>query len=98
VVGLIYGVFFRGFVSSRKSDAPDEDDSDKPSTALREQLREAKAEVRDLTARLAISPFERYYLYFNGIANASLMLGFAVLVDRRWSTTVRDQLPLKAQI
>ena len=99
VIGLFYGLFFRGFVSSRKPiTLEEEEEEDRPSTSLREQLREAKAETRDLTARLAISPFERYYLYFNGIANASLMLGFAVLVDRRWSTSIRDQLPIKAQI
>lgn len=96
MVGLIYGLF-RGFVSSKGQDGS-EDDEDKPGTSLREQLREAKAEVRELNSRNAISPLERYYLYFNGIANASLMLGFAVLLDRHWSTSARDQLPIKAQI
>jgi hypothetical protein len=85
-------------VSHQKSEVVNGKGDDEPSTPLREQLKETQAEVRGLNARLKISASERYYLYFNGIANASLMLGFAVLVDRRWSTSVRDQLPIKAQI
>lgn len=99
LVGLVYGLFFRGFVSSPTSDPPNTlDDDDKPATTLRDQLREAKRDIRDLEARLEISALERYYLYFNGVANASLMLGFAVLMDRFWSTGARDQLPIKQQI
>jgi hypothetical protein len=98
VLGLVYGLFFRGFASSKKSGAPTEEGETKSSTPLRDQLREANADIRDLEARLKISLFERYYLYFNGIANASLMLGFAVLVDRFRSTSARDSLPIKVQI
>src|SRR3954451_15505613 len=60
--GLVYGLFFRGFTSRPSSD-PLEEESDKPGTTLREQLRDAKRDIRDLEARLAISPLERYYLY-----------------------------------
>ncbi len=98
MLGLVYGLFFRGFVSPRRLEASEEEDDSRSGSSLREQLREAKTEVRELTSRLAISHFERYYLYFNGIANASLMLGFAVLLDRHWSSSARDQLPIKTQI
>lgn len=94
VAGLIYSLF----VSPKKPSSPaEEPDDDRTSSPLREQLKEAKAQIRELAARLEISPFERYYLYFNGIANASLMLGFAVLVDRRLSPGIRD-IPVKTQI
>jgi hypothetical protein len=95
-VGLVYSIF-PGFMPRRARALPDNDE-DEPGTTLREQLRNAKKEVRELSARLEISWLERYYLYFNGIANASLMLGFSVLVDRLSSTGPRDQLPIKQQI
>ena len=101
--GMIYGFFFRGFrpATRDKRSENDEDDNkseERSGSPLREQLSDAKGEIRNLESRLTISFVERYYLYFNGIANASLMLAFAILVDRRWSTSARDTLPLKAQI
>jgi hypothetical protein len=97
LIGLVYGLFFRGFASRASVDQPEEN-GENAGTTRRDQLRDAKREVRELQARLEISPLERYYLYFNGIANASLMLALSVLVDRLWTTGQRDSLPIKQQI
>jgi hypothetical protein len=87
--GMIYGIFFRGF--SPREVSHDEETEEDDRTPLKRQI----SKLKNL---LKISLIERYYLYFNGIANASLMLGFAVLVDRRWSNSPRDGLPVKDQI
>jgi hypothetical protein len=100
--GMIYGMFFRGFRPAARDRRSEDDDEGKreerSGSPLREQLLEAREQIRSLENRLTISAIERYYLYFNGIANASLMLGFAILVDRRWSPSKRDALPIKEQI
>jgi hypothetical protein len=83
LLGLVYGLL-SGFGPRRPSSSGDNAGARQSDDGrdLLSELKAAQAQIQQLERNAEIDRLERYYLYFNGIANASLMLALALLLAR----------------